>query len=441
MLGTVQERFNRNAHELSLTEKEIKEFYEPQEVNEFILETPEGPVTAVRTQHHIGEDGSGGGFKIVEVSSGLTPEEMLRRSREQSLGLATLMTLKGGLIDLDLPSGYGNDFGGAKGVMLVPKGTLSTPNNPGREKIDPILTAYVETQKAKGVLGIGIDRHAPDMNTGAPDMDVMAHTLREFTGDDRAIAAFSGKSIENGGLEGREIATAQGLVHMLENHLRVLGLDPKETTVAVQGSGNVGGHFAILATEQLSVKIIGISDQNVAVVGSKDNPLVIGQTVKLENRQIASWNEELYTASSKPDDLLEVESDVFVFAGPPDVVTEEKGNIDRLKARIILQGANNPMDTAALDYYIAEGRAVSADIDGNKGGFVTSNLEYNQGMTGITWTEADVLRALKKVMDDSFEKVIAEAGDDPRNLVDPAFRVAINSQFDREESGLYVPVR
>lgn len=438
MLGAVHERFDLNAREI-LTEKEIKEFHEPERVNEFVMDTPEGPVVAVRTQHRRGEDGSGGGFKAVEVS-GLSVQEMIRQGREQSLGLGTLMTFKGDLIHLDLPGGYGNDFGGGKGVMLVPPGTLPTRNNPSRDKINPILTTYVETQASKGVLGIRIDRHAPDMSTGAPDMDIMASTLREFTGDDKAVAAFSGKSVEKGGLEGREIATAQGLVHMLENHLRVLGRDSKETTVAVQGSGNVGGHFARLATEQLGVKIVGISDEKIAVVGSKDKPLVMGQTVTLEDRRIASWNEELHTVSDKPDDLLEVDSDVFVFAGPPDVVTEKKGNIGRLKARIILQGANNPMDAAAMNQYLAEGRAISADIDGNKGGFVTSNFEYNQGMTGITWTEADVLSALKKVMDDAFEKVLAEA-DDIRNLVDPAFKAAIKSRYAKDHAGLYVPSR
>lgn len=92
MLKAVQERIDRNAHILDLTQEEIKEFDQPDRVNEFMIDTPDGPVTAVRTQHHVGEDGSGGGFKIVEVS-GLSPEEMLRRNREQSLGLATLMTL------------------------------------------------------------------------------------------------------------------------------------------------------------------------------------------------------------------------------------------------------------------------------------------------------------------------------------------------------------
>lgn len=436
MLGAVHERIDRNARTI-LTDNEIKEFDKPERVNEFALDTPDGLVTAVRTQHRLGKDGSGGGFKIVEVS-GLSSEEMLRQNRAQSLGLATLMTLKGGLIDLDLPGGYGNDFGGAKGVMYVPRGTLPTLENPNRDKIDDILEVYVENQAEERVLGIGIDRHAPDMNTGALDMNTMAKTLREFTQDDSAIAAFSGKSVEKGGLEGREIATAQGLVHMLENHLSVLERDPSETTVAVQGSGNVGYHFARLSAEQLGVKIIGISDQNVAVVGSKDKPLIIDQTVNFENRRIASWNEELHTVSYAPDDLLEINSDVFVFAGPPDVVTKEKGNIDRLKAQIILQGANNPMDTAAMDQYLAEGRAISADIDGNKGGFVTSNFEYNQGMTGDIWTELMVLHALKKVMDDSFAKVLAEA-DDVRNLVDPAFRVAIKSQFAKDNQGLYVP--
>lgn len=433
MIEAVQARIERNAKQI-LTDAEVRELEEPYTVHEFYVETDDGPVTAVRTQHRMGYDGSGGGFKIVEVGADMPPEEMLRLNQIHSLGLGTLMTLKGGLATLELPGRIGEEVGGAKGEMYVPSGTLAS-----RNKMDTILTDYVLTQADKGVIGVGIDRHAPDMNSGAPEMDHMARVLTRYTEDETAIAAFSGKSIEAGGLEGREIATAQGLVYILEKHLDTLGLDPKKTTVAVQGAGNVGYHFARLASEQLGVKIVGISDKHIAVVASPEEPLRIDETITFADRQIATWNDGLHTTLTSPDDLLDLSVDVFVFAAAPDVITKEKGNKHRLKARIILPGANNPMDGDAIDYYIQNGVSVLSDIESNLGGFVTSNMEYNQGVTGIDWTEAMVLQALKKVVDDSYDKVLEEAAGNPYNMVDPAFRVAIKSQYEKDRRGLYAP--
>jgi len=439
MIEAVQRRIEKNAKEI-LTPREIQEFETPQEVHQYVGETDEGPVTAVRTQHRIRGDGSGGGFKIVEVGADMPVDEMLRLNRAHSLGLATLMSLKGGLFELDLPGGHGNDFGGAKGEMFVPKGTLPTADNPSREKIDAILEAYVRAQAEKGAIKLGNDRHAPDMNTGPADMDLMANTLVNYTGDERARAAFSGKSLEAYGLAGREIATSQGLVFMLENQLQLLERDPQKTTVAVQGSGNVGYHFARLATEQLGVKILGISDRFVAVEGTADAPIIVDETVKFENRAIAAWNEDVHRVSTRPDDLLEMDVDVLVFAAAPDTITKEKNNKHVVKAPILLQGANSPFDEDAFRYYLKQGKFLTADIDANKAGLVGSNIEYNQGMTGSLWTERMVIGALKNVMDTSFKKVLAEA-DDEHNLVDPAFRVAIKSEYEKDHSGLFVPSR
>lgn len=431
MIEAVQRRIETNAQRL-FTAEEIDELYEPQRVNEYARITEMGPIVAARTQHRMGEDGSGGGFKIVETEGGLSVVEMVRRTREQSLGLGTLMTLKGDLVHLDLPDGHGNDFGGAKGVMMVPEGMLSN-----RKAMNTVLGDYVAEQHGKGALGIRIDRHAPDMNTGAQDMDHMAKTLRKITGDERSIAAFSGKSIEAGGLEGREIATAQGLVFTLAKHLETLGMNPADSTVAVQGSGNVGYHFARLAAEQLGVKIVGISDRNRAVVTDRAHPIRMDDTVRFENRMISSWDEDQHGSFANPDDLLGMEVDILVFAAAPDTITEAKGNKQQLKAKVILQGANNPMDGEAIDYLIDNRVSVVADVLGNAGGFVASNFEYNQGMTGIHWTERMAIAALQRVMEDAYDRVRDEA-DNVYDFTNPAFSVALKRRYERDHSGLYL---
>ncbi|HEX6416169.1 MAG TPA: Glu/Leu/Phe/Val dehydrogenase dimerization domain-containing protein [Candidatus Saccharimonadales bacterium] len=431
MIEAVQRRIETNARRL-FTPDEIGELYAPEQVNEYARSTEMGPIVAARTQHRLGEDGSGGGFKIVEAPRNLTALEMRRLTREQSLGLGTLMTLKGDLVHLDLPGGHGNDFGGAKGVMMVPEGMLSN-----RKAMNTILGDYVAEQYAKGALGIGIDRHAPDMNTGAPDMDHMARTLRRITGDERSIAAFSGKSIEAGGLEGREIATAQGLVFTLAKHLETLDMNSSEATVAVQGSGNVGYHFARLASEQLGVKIVGISDRNRAVVTDKAHPIRMDETVRFENRLISSWDEDQHGSFANPDDLLGMDVDILVFAAMPDTVTEEKGNKEKIRAKVILQGANNPMDGEAIDYLIDNRVSVVADVLGNAGGFVASNFEYNQGMTGTHWTERMAIASLRSVMDDAYDRVRDEA-ENIYDFTNPAFQVALKRRYERDHSGLYL---
>ena len=432
MIDTVQRLMERNARNL-FNEREMEQLQTPEYVNEYVAETDGGLVVATRTQHRLGADGSGGGFKVMEATPSMSLEEIQRQSRQQSLGLGTLMTLKGDTISLDLPEGYGIDFGGAKGVMYVPEGSLDS-----RATMDGILDDYVITQAGKGVLGIGVDRHAPDMNTGAADMDRMADSLEMITDDPRSRAAFSGKSPEAGGLEGREIATAQGLVYNLAKHLEALGRNPKETTAVVQGSGNVGYHFARLASEQLGVKIVGISDRFKAVVSDADTPLRIDDSVKFNDRLIDSWDEEAHTVLANPDDLLGMEVDVLVFAAAPDAVTEAKGNKEKVCAKIILEGANNPMDEAALDYYLQNGTSIVAGVLANVGGFTASNFEYNQGMTGVHWPEATAMSALKRVIDDAYENVLAEAGGNPHNMVDPVFSYALKRRYERDSSGLLV---
>jgi len=432
MIETVQKLIARNAEQL-LTPDEIERFEKPVEVHEYYNRVL--GATAVRVVHRMGDDGSGGGFKILEVPAGMSHSEMLAANRRDAEALATLMTLKSGIISTsNFPEGIGEDFGGAKAVMYVPAGTLAS-----REGLNAILTDYVLTQAGKDALGVGIDRHAPDMNTGEQDMDHMAKVLAELTQDPESIAAFSGKSLEKGGLDGREIATAQGLVYTLANHLETLGRDPRQTTAVVQGSGNVGYHFARLVQQQLGVKIIGMSDKDTAVVGDAQNPLRIDETIRFANRGIIGWDEESHASLSHPDDLLEVDADVFVFAAAPDAVTREKDNVHRLRAPIVLMGANNPMDLDAIDWARENGKSLVPDVLGNAGGFVASNMEYNQNRTGKKWSQAMVLTALKACMDGAYVRVLKEAGGNPNNLVDAAYRVGIKTQYAKDKTGLYTP--
>lgn len=418
----VVERFNRNASGI-LTPDEQNRIMTP--VANHTYSAP--GVDIVRVQHRLGEDGSGGGFKIIE---GVATPDRLRAIAEQAGGLAAAMTIKGAVLDglLNLPEAKGNDFGGAKGVGLVAPGTLDS-----RERLEAMLEGYVRHQSDKGALGLGIDRHAPDMNTGDLEMDLMARILAEHTGDPSAIAAFSGKSLEAGGLPGRDIATGWGLAIIFRRHLEALGRDPRNTTVAVQGSGNVGEHFARFA-EGFGANILGMSDSYHAVAANGSGPLRIGgedPTITFANRGIARWDEDHYKTLEKPDDLLEMDVDVLVFAGPVDTVTAERGNIKKPRAKILMKGANNPLDTEAIDYHLNEGRSIVADTLGNGAGFAASNIEYNQGISGSQWTEPEIKAKLEIVLNEAYDRVYKEGGEDPMDMVNPAFRVSAQSLAKR----------
>lgn len=437
MLETVQGLIARNARE-TLTPEEIAELEEPDRIHPYYQDTEDGPVVAARVQHRIDTDGSGGGFKMVEVNGDMSPEDMQRMARIQALGLATLMSFKGEVIDLSqlaMPDRIGEDVGGAKGVMLVPRGTLSSP-----EKRKERFGDFVLVQAKREAIGIGIDRIAPDMNTDSELMDHGAQLLIGLTKDERSRAAFSGKSIEAGGLPTRERATAQSLVYTLANQLEAMGRDPRKTTIAIQGSGNVGYYVAKLAEEQLGVKIVGMSDRYKAIAGSAAVPLRIDESITFANREIATWNDELYQVLQNPDDLFAIEADVFIFAGPPDSITAEKGNIDDVAAEIFLEGANNPLDLVAIDHNRKKGKKIIPGILGNAGGFVDSNQEYNQGVTGIIRPENVATQALRRAIDDGYARVFQESGGDLTDLVDAAYRLGIKSRYERDHSGPRMPL-
>lgn len=423
MLETVDHFIDRNAERV-LTPQEIEGLEKPHRVNTYVEMTEDGPVVITRTQHTMGKDGSGGGMKLKEVGRDMPLDEMKRLSAIESLGLGTLMTLKSLLATIKLPEGYGNDVGGAKAVGLVPEGYLA------EEKIAPILEGYTVTQYESGLIGVGIDRHAPDMRTGPFHMNLMARKLVDHTGRPIERAAFSGKSLEEEGLEGREIATAQGMVHTLANHLKTMEIDdPSTVSVSVQGAGNVGFHFARLASEQLGVKIMGISSRTKAIFArDARQPLIVGNAdalhanVKVENGEFVWFDEAVCEERADPDDLYDLKTTVFTFAAMPDAVSAK--NMRRIKAKILLEGANNPLDVEATDYYIANKQAVISGILANMAGFVGSNIEYNQNVRGMHWEEVLVLDALKGIIDEAYQKVAAEA-EDQYNFVDPAYSAAI----------------
>lgn len=281
-------------------------------------------------------------------------------------------------------------FGGAKGGVKCDPSKL-TPVE--LEKITRRFTANM-----LDVFGPDKDIPAPDMNTNeqimAWIMDTYSmHTRRTET------AVVTGKPLIIGGSLGRREATGRGVMVATFAAMAKKGLNPKQTTCAVQGFGNVGSVSAKLLSEQ-GLKVLAVSD----VTGGYYNKKGINVDQAME------WVQKHRTLegsgigdSISNEDLLELEVDVLVPAAKEDQITAK--NAGKIKAKIIIEGANGPTVSKADPILDSKGILVVPDILANSGGVTVSYFEWVQDRQGFFWTLDRVNRRLERMMLDAFNNV------------------------------------
>jgi glutamate dehydrogenase/leucine dehydrogenase len=226
----------------------------------------------------------------------------------------------------------------------------------------------------------------------------MVEEYEMLTGD-KTRASFTGKSIGKGGSYGREAATGRGGMLSIGEYLRLTGKDPRELTFAVQGVGNVGSFFTKLAETELKGRVVAVSDsrRTLVVKDFQKNRHFISLE-GLENRKkgliddLASPHVEFLDR----DSILELPVDVLVLAALGDTVV--KGNADVVKAPILLELANGPVDEDAFNILTAKGAVIIPDIIANAGGVIVSYLEWLQNREGETWPESKVNEKLAEYM-------------------------------------------
>ncbi|HET9136680.1 MAG TPA: Glu/Leu/Phe/Val dehydrogenase [Candidatus Kapabacteria bacterium] len=297
--------------------------------------------------------------------------------------LAAWMTWKCAVIDIP--------FGGAKG------GVRCDPRKLTMRQLESITRRY--TANMLDVFGPDRDIPAPDVNTNE---QVMAWILDTYSMHMKRTepGVVTGKPLVLGGSRGRREATGRGVMHSALCGMHELGLVPKHSTVAVEGFGNVGSVSAASLEDQ-GCKILAISD----VTGGYYNPNGIDIDAAIK------WSEEHnHMLEGFPggdhitnEELLELDVDVLVPAAREDRITEE--NASRIKAKLIVEGANGPTSASADSILESKGIMVIPDILANAGGVKVSYFEWVQNRMGYYWDLDTVNKRLEDAMIQAFGRV------------------------------------
>src|SRR5712692_5708847 len=300
--------------------------------------------------------------------------------------LASWMTWKCAVVNIP--------FGGAKG------GVICDPHKMSMGELERMTRRY--TAELVEFIGPEKDVPAPDVNTNEQTMAWMMDTYSMHMRQ-TVTAVVTGKPINIGGSRGRREATGRGILVVCDEAIRKLGLNRESTRVIVQGFGNVGSNAANLMTEA-GYKVIGIGE----VDGGIYNKNGLDLTALLEYRQRNGTIQGFPGAEPfDAGELLVTDCEIHVPAATENQLTSR--NADRVKCRILAEGANGPT-TAAADEILADKRVfVIPDILCNAGGVTTSYFEWVQDRQGYFWKESVVNEQLEHIMKTAFEDVVRYA--------------------------------
>jgi glutamate dehydrogenase (NAD(P)+) len=287
--------------------------------------------------------------------------------------LAALMTYKCALIDVP--------FGGAKGAVQI------DPSRYSVDQLERITRRYTHELDRKQFIGPGLDVPAPDYGTGEREMSWIADTYGQLhTGELEALACVTGKPVTEGGIHGRREATGRGLMYALceavrySDDMRQLGLPVglEGKRIVVQGLGNVGYHTAKFCREGGAI-VVGLSERE----GGIYNPHGLNEDEVFNYRKRTGSILGFPGATDilRSADALELDCDVLVPAALENVLTDE--NAARIKAKIILEGANGPTTPEADEIFRAKGILVIPDVYANAGGVTVSYFEWLKNLSHV----------------------------------------------------------
>jgi len=298
--------------------------------------------------------------------------------------LAAWMTWKCAVVDIP--------YGGAKG------GVRCNPREMSAGEIERLMRAY--TLSMIDVFGPDKDIPAPDMGTGPREMAWLMDEYSKAHGT-TVNAVVTGKPLVLGGSLGRTEATGRGVMVSALAAMEKLKINPFQATCAVQGFGNVGSWASILLEER-GLKVVAISD----ISGAYHNANGINIQEAIAYRDGNNGTLEGFKGADKLDDameLLELEVDVLVPAAVEDVITIK--NVDKIKAKLIVEGANGPTSFKADSIINEKGIMAVPDILANAGGVTVSYFEWVQNRLGYKWTAERVNRRSDRIMKEAFNTV------------------------------------
>lgn len=300
--------------------------------------------------------------------------------------LAAWMTFKCAVVNIP--------YGGGKG------GVVCDPSKLSENEIRAITRRY--TAAIAPLIGPEQDIPAPDVGTNAAVMGWIMDTYSMLKGH-CIHGVVTGKPLELGGALGRNEATGRGVMFTTLNILKKLGIPSEGTTVAVQGAGNVGSVSAKLLHEA-GLKVVAISDVSGGIYNPDglDIPTILSYLAADRRNLLKDFNEDGTTHISNKE-LLELPVTVLVPAALENQINA--GNAGKIQAKLIVEAANGPTTSEADEILAKRGIEVVPDILANAGGVVVSYFEWVQNIQSVSWTEDEVNKKLKDIMDAAFESV------------------------------------
>ncbi|MFY9234317.1 MAG: Glu/Leu/Phe/Val dehydrogenase [Fimbriimonadaceae bacterium] len=302
---------------------------------------------------------------------------------DETTALAMWMTWKCAVVNIP--------YGGAKGGVKVDTKQLS------KRELEKLTRRFVT--EINIILGERSDIPAPDIGTNAQVMSWVMDTISMQVGY-TVPGIVTGKPVELGGSEGRVEATGRGVIVAAEEAAKSRGLDLGKLKVAVQGFGNVGSVAAKLVEEH-GATVVAISDARGGIYNPKGLP-VAELCARYSGREggIQEFKDAEYVSN---EELLELDCDLLIPAAISAQIHE--GNADKIKAKLVVEGANGPTTVEADNIMSDKGILVVPDVLANAGGVIVSYFEWVQDLQNFFWEENEVNTKLSRIMRHSFAAV------------------------------------
>jgi glutamate dehydrogenase (NAD(P)+) len=330
---------------------------------QFPLKRDDGSIEVIngwRAQHSVHRLPTKGGIRFAP-----------KVDEDEVSALAALMTYKCALVDVP--------FGGAKGAVRIDTTKYS------EAELERITRRYTYELFAKNLIGPGLDVPAPDYGTGAREMAWVVDTYAALApGSIDALGCVTGKPVTQGGVRGRAESTGRGVYFALREavcyaeDMKPMGLAPgvEGKRCIVQGLGNVGYHAAKFIQEGGGI-IVALAEREGAIFSEKGLDVEKVAAHRKETGSILGYPgaRDIPTSAA----ALELECDVLVPAALENVITAD--NVDRINARIIVEGANGPITADASEKLLARGVLIVPDIYTNAGGVTVSYFEWVKNLS------------------------------------------------------------
>lgn len=327
-------------------------------------------------------------------------------NREHFIALGEIMTWKTSLLNLP--------FGGAKG------GIDCDPDKLSAAELETLTKRY--TQRISMLIGPDHDIPAPDMGTGPREMawilDAYSHQ-HGFAPD-----VVTGKPLPLGGIEGRLEATGYGVAQITSLAAKAEGIELEGASIAIQGFGNVGS-FAARRLVKQGARIVAVSDSHGALYHEE------GLDIELLLQQLRGGGKQKHKLAElganyeqiRNKELLELPVDILIPSAIGGVINGE--NVDRVKAKLIVEAANMPVTCTANATLTERNVRIIPDILANAGGVTVSYLEWVQNRQRYRWSRERTLKELEKRMAEAWLEVQQRASDQQLNYRLAAYAIAV----------------